>query len=533
MTRTDPSSSLQSRLQRDSRLGQLRSKRESPTTTKTPSVEVVRPQGTRSEAVRERDSVVRRLVEKQSSAQVQTRAPRSGIDRIRSKTRDRIEERRIDSVIRTRDSKLDRTEHVRVGGRELRERTTLEPRLDAFSRRHGTRADIRRLDRLGRDGYRRPRVIYHDRPDLIGHRPHNIYVYRDRYDRLCHRIIWPRYHYPVYYRWGPHVYYHWVYPYYHRKYVFVSLGGWWPWDYNYVRYYWYGWHPYTWYGYYPVPREVYTGTTNYYTYNYYTNDEGATASADVLPYGIDAETYEKVQQRIAAQNTSEPAPQTQADVQFENGVTQFEAGQYAAAAEAFAAAMEQAPNDRILPFAYAQALFAGQQYSDAAKVLRLALQNVSPEEEGVFYPRGLYSDDEVLFKQIETLLDKTEDYASDSNLQLLLGYHLLGVGETEYARTPLELARKDIRNARAAQTLLDLLTKMEKVESDGADQAVQTQVQTPNAAASTPAADGSTSGAARTNVLKRMEAGSTTSTQVGTPSPNVDLGPAKKEDDEK
>ena len=211
-------------------------------------------------------------------------------------------------------------------------------------------------------------------------------------------------------------------------------------------------------------------------------------------------------------------------------MTQFEAGEYAGAAQAFASAMELSPDDRILPFAYAQALFADQQYSDAAKVLRMALQHVAPEEQGVFYPRGLYSDDEVLFTQIEKLLDKAEDYASDGNLQLLLGYHLLGVGETDYARTPLEQARKDVHNARAAQTLLDLLTKMEAVEAEGADQSVQ--IQTPDVGGSTPAASGTTSGAARTNVLKRIDGDETADTQVQTPAPNVNLGPARKEDDE-
>ena len=38
------------------------------------------------------------------------------------------------------------------------------------------------------------------------------------------------------------------YPSYHRKYLFVSLGGYWPYSYRYQRYYWYGCHPYYWYG---------------------------------------------------------------------------------------------------------------------------------------------------------------------------------------------------------------------------------------------------------------------------------------------
>ena len=92
-------------------------------------------------------------------------------------------------------------------------------------------------------------------------------MYYDPYNRLHHRVIWPTYYYPVYYPFGPSVYCDYVWPYYHRKYVFISLGGWWPYDYTYRRYYWYGYHPYVWYGYYPVAREVAVGSDNYYTYN--------------------------------------------------------------------------------------------------------------------------------------------------------------------------------------------------------------------------------------------------------------------------
>ena len=393
------------------------------------------------------------------------------------------------------------------------------------------------MERLHRDyDRRRPHIVYRDRPDLIWHRPHHTHTYRDRYHRLCHRIIWPRYYYPVYYRWGPYSRYRWVYPYHHRKYVFVSLGGWWPWRYNYLRYYWYGWHPYTWYGYYPVPREVDTGTYNYYTYNYYVDDNGTTASDDVLPYGVDAEMLAKTQQRLAQQQTVEPAAQTQADAHFESGVTSFEGGRYAEAAASFAAAMELSPEDMILPFAYAQALFAGRQYSDAAKVLRMALQHVSPEEQGVFYPRGLYAKDDVLFAQIEELLDKAEDYGFDADLQLLLGYHLLGVGETEYARAPLEQASRDLNNAAAAKILLDLVDKMEAAETD---ESPQTQSQGAGGSTATPQRS-ATSETTRAGVLKRIDAASTQSSDAGVVgsagSGSVGVGlnspAAMKEDDE-
>ena len=106
-------------------------------------------------------------------------------------------------------------------------------------------------------------------------------------------------------------------------------------------------------------------------------------------------------------------------------------------------------------------------------VVNVFRAKVTPEEEGVFYPRGLYPDDDTLFAQIETLLDKVEDYGFDGDLQLLLGYHLLGVGETAYARTPLEQAGRDIENAGAAKVLLELLEKIETTGAEGAGQSPQ------------------------------------------------------------
>jgi Flp pilus assembly protein TadD len=351
-----------------------------------------------------------------------------------------------------------------VAGTELQTREALGSRLRDYAGRRGTATTARssfasplRGDPVSR--LKRPRVVYHDRPHHVAHKPHHVYTYYDRYNRSCHRIIWPRYCYPVYYRYGPYWSYNWCYPYYHRKYVFVSIGGYWPIGSSYLRYYWYGCHPYVWQGYYPIPRQVVTEQHNYYTYNYYTGEEDA-ASSTALPYGIDDETLAKAQQRLEQQRT-EPAAQTLADTRFEEGVKRFERGDFGAAADQFAAAMELAPDDMILPYAHAQALFADGQYSAAAVALRQALDDVDSEKEGVFYPRGLYADEDVLFDQIERLLDKLERYGYDGDLQLLLGYHLLGLGETAYARAPLEQASQDLQNAEAAARLLALLEKME------------------------------------------------------------------------
>ncbi len=445
--------------------------------------------------------------------------------------RDRLHERRTDSVLSAR-PRPGAEERVRVAGSEIQDRRGLLSRLRDYSRRAGGPVKFDEGRYMGDRAHRHPPIAYRDRPDLVRYGHRNVYTYRDRYDRLCHRIIWPRFYYPIYYSYGPYFGFHCVYPYYHRKYVFVSLGGFWPTDYYYMRYYWYGYHPYTWYGYYPIPRQVTNDTFNYYTFNYYTDQNGSyTDSAyytgdggsGSLPYGIDAETYAKVQQRLAQQQAQEPSAQTQVDTLFDAGVKAFEAGNYVDAASQFGSALELAPDDVILPYAYAQALFATGQYAQAAEVLRAALAKVSPSDEGVFYPRGLYPDDDTLFEQIEDLLDKVEDYGFDTDMQLLLGYNLLGIGETEYASGPLERAAQDSRNAKAARVLLNLVQKLESATvAEGS--AAATPAQTSSATAAAPAETRPEANKRITDALDRAEAAQATATTP--PEPDADTNDA-------
>jgi len=233
--------------------------------------------------------------------------------------------------------------------------------------------------------------------------------------------------------------------------MFISLGGYWPLGYRYTRYYWYGCHPYNWYGYYPIAREVRGTNYNYYTYNYYTDGDGGYQPAQT----VNSEIFENM-----AEQTAEPQEATLADVYFEEAVKAFEVAQYNTAALKFAKAVELAPEDMILPFAYGQALLASQQYSKAAEVLRGALAKVSPEKEGVFFPRGLYPDEESLLKQIDMLAERAAQFSFDADLQLLLGYQLLGIGQHDRAVEPLMNAGRDLDNAKAAAVLMELLEKI-------------------------------------------------------------------------
>ena len=128
-------------------------------------------------------------------------------------------------------------------------------------------------------------------------------------------------------------------------------------------------------------------------------------------------------------------------------------------------AMAIAPQDIILPFAYGQTLLAQGKYTQAAEILRIVIEKSTPDKEGVYFPRGLYLDENTLMDQIDVLVKQAETNPTDSDLQLLLGYHWLGIGEAEKALGPLNNAKADSRNAAAAAILIDLAEKIKSGET--------------------------------------------------------------------
>ena len=234
--------------------------------------------------------------------------------------------------------------------------------------------------------------------------------------------------------------------------MFISLSGYWP-DYPYRRYYWYGCHPYRWYGYHPPGYVIAGDTYNYYYYNEPPNDEA----------------LEEAQEKYEQVTRSEPAEESRTDLHFDQGVRAFEAGDYAAAAKEFHEAQNLSPNDVVLPFARVQALFAAGEYQTAAGALREALTIASPDKEGVFYPRGLYVEEDVLLKQIEQLSRAVQLNPAGSDLRLLLGYQLLGMGRLDEAAEHLQRAALDIDNTQSATVLMNLLDKLRKPPDAGSD----------------------------------------------------------------
>jgi hypothetical protein len=308
---------------------------------------------------------------------------------------------------------------------------------------------IRTKDFFGHDGHHNNTVFRHRNDFAFYGRNHH-----HRHHRfISHRIIWPDFFFVTYFDYGPWYSYRPIYPYYHRRYIFVNPYGYWPYDYSYIRYYWYGTYPYYWYGYNPIPYEYGSDTYNYYSYNYYGSDSTGPVTGSLPDY-----------------TAQQPAPETTADQYFDDGVKAFEAGDYNTAVAKFALARQLAPDDKVLVFAYSQAYFAVGDYTSAAQVLRAAVAKVNPVEEGVFYPRGLYSSDDILLKQIEDLGVKASQNKQDTDLQFLLGYQYLGLGELDKAKGPLNNATIDSLNGPPANALLQLLDKLPDAQAEAQTQ---------------------------------------------------------------
>lgn len=270
----------------------------------------------------------------------------------------------------------------------------------------------------------------------------------------CGRIA-----YVPYYGYYGFTYY---YPSYHRRYIFVSLGGWWPYHYRYRRYYWYGCHPYYWYG--PTVIREYPAVNEYNTYNTYNyyGSNAVTTTTDAWRYPFGDESYDASDYINRISPVDEPEFETAADLCFAKAVDLFTAGKYEDAAAQFREAIRISPDDIILPFTYSQALFAGGDYALSAAVLRGALASIPENELTIYYPRGLYEKEEILLAQIAGLKKAAEAEPFAGGYHLLLGYQYLGLGELEKAAKPLAKAAADPANEQAAGMLLALAARLEE-----------------------------------------------------------------------
>jgi hypothetical protein len=283
---------------------------------------------------------------------------------------------------------------------------------------------------------------------------------------LFHPIVSPRARFDVDFHHGNEVFHGHFFPFFHRRDVFVSFFGFWP-DYDCLRYYWYGYQPFYWYGYepyylygpgYPAAYDTGGTTNNYYTYNY-NNTQPVTQT----PPAIEDESYPPPANPSQEQLIDKgPAPQTSADQLFDDAVNAFGQGDYSQAADKLASAIQQSPNDIVMPFAYVQALFAQCKYAEASTAFRSAVAKASTAQKGqpqVFFPHGLYTNDDVLNQQIKALQDVVLDNPQNTDFQLMLGYQLLGAGRANEAIAPLKAAAQDDANKDVCSVLLELAQK--------------------------------------------------------------------------
>lgn len=191
----------------------------------------------------------------------------------------------------------------------------------------------------------------------------------------------------------------------------------------------------------------------YNTYNYYTNENGVSDySLSDNPQSV--YTTEDI--------LDEPEFESAADLCFSRAVELFESENYADAALQFREAISLSPDDIVLPFTYSQVLFANGDYAHAASVLREAIRKIPEEELTVYYPRGLYQDEQTLTEQISLLEIAAAGEPFDADYQLLLGYQYLGIGQLDKAYPPLTEAAGSPANAATAGKLLELAAKLEE-----------------------------------------------------------------------
>jgi tetratricopeptide (TPR) repeat protein len=267
----------------------------------------------------------------------------------------------------------------------------------------------------------------------------------------------------------------------YSSHLFISVGGYWP-AYPCARYYWYDCFP-SYYYYNPAP-VVYS---YYPSYSPVIGAPAGTLAPGSVVNGVQVPDYDglnavamklRVQQQAAAQP---PAPQqqvasqaqlpapttsdpnkiqpTESDVLFDQAVKSFTDANYPAACQSLQRAVRLEPSDTVLPFAYAQALFANNQYEQASAVIATVLNEMPADKADVFFPRGLYKTDALLTAQIKNLERAVKMNPASGDLQLLYGYQLLGTAQYDQALPALEITKKDPRLAPAADKLIGLLNK--------------------------------------------------------------------------
>ncbi|MHC4913419.1 MAG: hypothetical protein ACYTE5_10560, partial [Planctomycetota bacterium] len=169
--------------------------------------------------------------------------------------------------------------------------------------------------------------------------------------------------------------------------------------------------------------------------------------------------FSDVREKVQAQQGEDTARKERVNTYLDSVAEAFAAGDYVEASSRAFDAVQNEPDDAVLPFIYTQSLFAHSRYTRAAAVLRKALSNIDPETQEIYYPLGLYPDENLLTEQIETLANAVQAEPDNADLQILLGYQLLGADRLDQAGEALREAQNDYVNRDAAWILMEVLEK--------------------------------------------------------------------------
>ena len=156
------------------------------------------------------------------------------------------------------------------------------------------------------------------------------------------------------------------------------------------------------------------------------------------------------------------AQQANVSRHLDNIAEVFAAGDYDKALLLAKEAVDDEPDSAALRLLYSQTLFATEKHAYAAVVLRQALAQIQRQD--LSYPIGFYPNADALNAQIDNLAQKVKDNPDRADLQLLLGYQLLGVRKVDQAEQALQKARDDVINADTARVLIDVLQNARQTE---------------------------------------------------------------------
>ncbi|MHC4365012.1 MAG: tetratricopeptide repeat protein [Planctomycetota bacterium] len=218
----------------------------------------------------------------------------------------------------------------------------------------------------------------------------------------------------------------------------------------------YYWHYYPYYDYYYYPYYRHRYPSYYYSDDrtYPTEPDADSPVDEYEPY---SDRFRDVRERMDEEEAQADAQQTGIDRHLDNIAEVFAAGDFDKALLLAKEAVDEEPDSAALRLLYSQTLFATEKHAYAAVVLRYALAQIQRQQQDLSYPIGFYPDESALNAQIDNLARKAKDNPDRADLQLLLGYQLLGVHKFDQAELPLQKARDDVINADAARMLIDVL----------------------------------------------------------------------------